>query len=94
MQMSLVRCGWSHEEGDRDAVRSQVALIGREIGVEVVDLVPAMKSAYQGSQLDPYFRNDLHWTATGHRAAARAIEPLLQTFDAQPNVRVAGRTTQ
>lgn len=48
----------------------------REQGIPTVDLLPAFEAA--GSPETLYFRNDFHLTVSGHRLAARIIDPVLQ----------------
>lgn len=54
------------------AVADWLRGIGREAGVRVIDLDPALRAAAQrGVELT--LRGDLHWSADGHRVAAEAL---------------------
>jgi lysophospholipase L1-like esterase len=59
--------GW-----DASRVLERLRQCGRQEGVAVLDLVPAMRQA-SGESGDPYFTFDPHWNALGHQVAADAV---------------------
>jgi Tfp pilus assembly protein PilN len=59
---------------DRRAVARRLAVLGRQAGFPVADLTAALRRADEPA----YFVYDGHWTAAGHRAAARAVRQRLR----------------
>ena len=53
-------------------LRDQVLAWGRDRGVPVLDLTPALEAAASAGTI-PWFDTDTHWNEHGHEAAARAI---------------------
>ena len=53
-------------------LRDHVLAWGRERGVPVLDLTPALEAAARRGTM-PWFDTDTHWNENGHDAAARAI---------------------
>lgn len=72
------RDAWAREDDafERDRAQRIVRTELIEAGVEVLDLLPALREASTtGNRL--YFRRDTHWTPRGHLVAARAVEERL-----------------
>ena len=65
--------GW-----DRRRVAERVLALGRRDGFPVLDLTPPLRDVDHGLAGRPYFDEDGHWNAIGHRAAARAIADRLR----------------
>jgi hypothetical protein len=63
----------------RDAVIARLRQIAPQGGYPVIDLSPALRAADSGWGRRPYFIADGHWTALGHRTAARTIQQALVT---------------
>jgi hypothetical protein len=61
---------------DRRQVAARLKQIGRVGGFPVLDLTPALRAA-SGWLGGPYFAEDGHWNALGHRTAAREVEGFL-----------------
>ena len=59
--------GW-----DPSRVLQRLQQCGRQEGVAVLDLVPALRKASETAG-EPYFTFDPHWNARGHQAAADAV---------------------
>lgn len=52
-------------------------------GVPVVDLTPALRTAHNTAPV--HFRTDPHWTAHGHEAVARALQPAVDAALTRPD---------
>jgi lysophospholipase L1-like esterase len=59
--------GW-----DLDVARRRLADLAARQGIEYLDLAPSLMAA-SASEPPLYFNRDMHWTAAGHRAVARAL---------------------
>jgi len=73
-------------DGDFDQDKSSkiMAKIAARRGIPLIDLLPILRQA-QKSGDGPFFCPfDGHWTASGHEAAARAIEARLRALDLLP----------
>jgi hypothetical protein len=66
--------GMDAAKWDRRAVARRLAVLGRQAGFPVADLTAALRRADEPA----YFVYDGHWTAAGHRAAARAVRQRLR----------------
>jgi hypothetical protein len=58
---------------DLELSKAEVAAVGAEHGVEVLDLLPAFRAAQQGGRTLLHLVEDRHWNAAGHRLAAREV---------------------
>ena len=65
--------GW-----DRHRVAERLLALGRRDGFPVLDLTTPLRDVDRGLAGRPYFDNDGHWNAIGHRAAAQAIADRLR----------------
>ena len=76
----LTRLSYDMDEKvwDRGLVARRFAEIGASAGFPVLDLTPDLRGASRGVLGEPYFMHDGHWNASGHRAAAEAIERFLR----------------
>ncbi len=55
----------------------RLAALGERLGVPVLDPTAVLESAASSGQALYLPRGDMHWSAAGHRAVARALEPHL-----------------
>ncbi len=62
---------------DRGQVVERLSQAGVRSGFPVLDLTPALRRAERGLAATTYFTYDGHWTALGHRVAARETEAFL-----------------
>ena len=63
---------------DREKPQRRLEQIGRELGVPVVDLLPALLRARESAPEERlYYRRDIHWTPRGHDVAAREIQRVI-----------------
>ena len=67
------RYGMEPGKWDRGRVAQRLAEIGGAAGFPVLDLTPSLRKA-QGTWAGPYYVDDGHWNALGHRVAAQAVE--------------------
>jgi len=65
--------GW-----DRRRVAERLLALGRSDGFPVLDLTTPLRDVDRGLAGRPYFDEDGHWNAIGHRAAAQAIADRLR----------------
>jgi len=81
----LTRKRYGMEEGkwDRGLVARRLSGIGREAGIPVLDLTGPLRAA-QGAFEGPYYVEDGHWNALGHRVAAREVERALRELGFLP----------
>ncbi|MFQ5443059.1 MAG: hypothetical protein ACE5EK_00440 [Nitrospinales bacterium] len=56
----------------------KLAVLSEKLGIDYLDLLPALREETQKKGL-LYYRRDPHWTPAGHRAAAYAIQKDLQS---------------
>ena len=77
---ALTRLAYDMDEKawDRGLVARRFTEIGASAGFPVLDLTPDLRRASRGALGEPYFVYDGHWNASGHRAAAEAIERFLR----------------
>jgi len=69
---------------DRTFPTTQLKGITDRVGVSLLDLVPALRSAEQTGSPPLYYERDQHWTAAGHAVAARAIADFLWSEELIP----------
>jgi len=67
------RYGMEAGKWDRGRVVQRLAEIGRTAGFPVLDLTGPLRAA-QGTWAGPYYVDDGHWNALGHRVAAQEVE--------------------
>lgn len=77
-QLSQLRYGMDEQGWDRELVLRRLRQIARLGDFPVLDLTPALREADRGVLGGPYYVQDGHWNATGHRAAAEAVERWLR----------------
>lgn len=66
---------------------TMLARLGREAGIEVIDLAPVFADTYRiDRKRFDFGKADSHWNGYGHRIVAQAIERALQT---RPNTQAA-----
>ena len=65
------------DERSRDAPNRLLASHAAEIGMPMLDLLPAFRAAAAGAGPPLYFALDRHWTPAGHALAAREIAAFL-----------------
>jgi lysophospholipase L1-like esterase len=68
--------GWDETGWDRGRVAQRVKEIGTQAGIPVLDLTDPLRRADE-SEGRTYFTYDGHWTAIGHRVAAREVQRFL-----------------
>jgi hypothetical protein len=74
----------------RDAATDRFAAGLSELGLPVLDLLPALRSAGPGSDL--FFQQNVHLTPRGHETVAAALETFLERHGLQdPAIRDQGR---
>jgi hypothetical protein len=66
------------KRAERFAFNEFMARFARRRGLELIDLLPAMREADAKAHRSLYFRTDGHWTREGHRVAAETIARALQ----------------
>ena len=87
----LTRLAYGMDDAGWDASRvlQRLQQCGREEGVPVLDLVPALRRASDTAG-EPYFTFDPHWNARGHQAAADAVTADLRARGWLPACSTAG----
>ncbi len=70
--------GFEPGSWDRRRVAERLLALGERDGLSVLDLTTPLRDVDRGLMGRPYFDDDGHWTAIGHRAAAQAIANLLR----------------
>ena len=73
-QLSQVRYGMDEATWDRGLVLARLRQIAH---FPVLDLTPALRRADRGVLGGPYYVQDGHWNATGHRVAAEEVQRFL-----------------
>jgi lysophospholipase L1-like esterase len=77
-QLTRERDGMDEKGWDRGLVARRLGEIGREVGIPVLDLTPALRRADRGVLGGPYYTYDGHWNALGHQIAAEEVGRFLQ----------------
>ncbi len=67
------RSGLDERDYDLEQPQRAVKAIATRLGLEVVDVLPAMRG-----RTDLYFEKDTHWNERGHELAARLLAPRLE----------------
>jgi hypothetical protein len=76
-ELTRLRYGMDESKWDRRLVFRRLAEIGRGSGIPVLDLTGPLRAA-QGRWGGPYYVEDGHWNALGHRVAAAEVEHALR----------------
>jgi hypothetical protein len=75
---ALATYGLDPRHLDREKPQRRLEEIGRELGVPIIDLLPALLRARESAPEDRlYYRKDIHWTPRGHDVAAREIQRVI-----------------
>jgi len=77
-QLSQVRYGMDDAGWDRGLVLRRLRQIARLGDFPVLDLTPALREADRGFLGGPYYVQDGHWNALGHRVAAEEVDRWLR----------------
>jgi hypothetical protein len=64
--------------GNRSRPQEVLSQVAAELKLDTVDLLPFFQRRKEGKGL--YYEIDGHWTPEGHRAAAEALAPALQSW--------------
>jgi SGNH hydrolase-like domain, acetyltransferase AlgX/GDSL-like Lipase/Acylhydrolase len=75
-QLSQVKYAMDEATWDRGLVLLRLEQIAAAAGIPVLDLTPALRKA-DGLLAGPYYVEDGHWNARGHRVAAREVRRFL-----------------
>jgi hypothetical protein len=78
-ELTRRRHGLGTGKWDQAAAAGRLEEIARSAGIPWIDLTPALRREERGILGGPYYREDLHWNATGHRAAASEVMAFLQS---------------
>jgi acetyltransferase AlgX (SGNH hydrolase-like protein) len=76
-ELTRLRYGMDESKWDRTLVFRRLAEIGSGSGIPVLDLTGPLRAA-QGRWGGPYYVEDGHWNALGHRVAAAEVERALR----------------
>lgn len=79
-QRSRERYGMTDDTWDRRRVVTRLARIAKDVGFDWLDLTPALAAA-EGLFGGPYYPQDGHWNALGHRTAATEVQRFLTSRD-------------
>jgi hypothetical protein len=83
-ELTQLRYGMD-ERWDRERARLRLEQIGQAAGFRVLDLTPALRAADRGILGGPYYLQDGHWNALGHRVAAGEVERFLRREKWKPD---------
>jgi lysophospholipase L1-like esterase len=76
-ELTRLRYGMDEGKWDRGLVFRRLGEIGRRAGFPVLDLTGALRAA-DGRWAGPYYVEDGHWNALGHRVAAGEVQRALR----------------
>ncbi len=83
-ELTQLRYGMD-ERWDRGRARTRLKQIARAAGFPVLDLTAALRAAERGALGGPYYLQDGHWNALGHRVAAAEVEGYLRREKWKPD---------